>query len=195
VFVQPLLHISAPLNSTPIDRKSNKLTYYPPFTAGGVIGLILADAEGQAAPDICEGLNLLQHRGQDACGVVTCGTKGRFYQCKANGMVRDVLDAHSVASLVGSMGVGHVRYPTAGSAAHAEAQPFYVNSPYGIVLAHVSNHSQLALIDLTLTLSILLSFCLRMETLLILHIYDTTLITMLTDISTQTQILNSYSIF
>ena len=105
----------------------------------GVIGLILADSEGQAAPDICEGLNLLQHRGQDACGVVTCGTKGRFYQCKANGMVRDVLDAHSVASLVGSMGVGHVRYPTAGSAAHAEAQPFYVNSPYGIVLAHNGN--------------------------------------------------------
>lgn len=105
----------------------------------GVIGLILSDAEAQAAPDICEGLNLLQHRGQDACGVVTCGTKGRFYQCKANGMVRDVLDAHSVASLVGSMGVGHVRYPTAGSAAHAEAQPFYVNSPYGIVLAHNGN--------------------------------------------------------
>jgi len=105
----------------------------------GVIGLILADVEGQAAPDICEGLNLLQHRGQDACGVVTCGTKGRFYQCKSNGMVRDVLDAQSVASLVGSMGVGHVRYPTAGSAAHAEAQPFYVNSPYGIVLAHNGN--------------------------------------------------------
>ncbi|EGG10006.1 uncharacterized protein MELLADRAFT_95122 [Melampsora larici-populina 98AG31] len=105
----------------------------------GVIGLLLGTVEANAAPDICEGLNLLQHRGQDACGVVTCGPKGRFYQCKSNGMVRDVLDAHSVASLVGSMGVGHVRYPTAGSTAHAEAQPFYVNSPYGIVLAHNGN--------------------------------------------------------
>ncbi|KAG0143921.1 hypothetical protein CROQUDRAFT_676835 [Cronartium quercuum f. sp. fusiforme G11] len=105
----------------------------------GVIGLLLGNVEANAAPDICEGLNLLQHRGQDACGVVTCGPKGRFYQCKSNGMVRDVLDAHSVASLIGSMGVGHVRYPTAGSAAHAEAQPFYVNSPYGIVLAHNGN--------------------------------------------------------
>ncbi|KAI8451713.1 amidophosphoribosyltransferase [Phakopsora pachyrhizi] len=105
----------------------------------GVIALLLATAEANAAPDICEGLNLLQHRGQDACGVVTCGPKGRFYQCKSNGMVRDVLDAESVASLIGSMGVGHVRYPTAGSSAHAEAQPFYVNSPYGIVMAHNGN--------------------------------------------------------
>lgn len=109
----------------------------PINTTGGVIGLLLATVNANAAPDICEGLNLLQHRGQDACGVVTCGPKGRFYQCKSNGMVRDVLDAHSVSSLIGSMGVGHVRYPTAGSTAHAEAQPFYVNSPYGIVLAHV----------------------------------------------------------
>lgn len=54
-----------------------------------------------------EGLNLLQHRGQDAAGVVCCGHKGRFTQAKANGMVRDVLDAQAVASLVGSMGVGH----------------------------------------------------------------------------------------
>jgi amidophosphoribosyltransferase len=85
---------------------------------------------------------------------VTCGSGGRFYQVKANGMVRDVFDAQGVAGLKGWMGVGHgeyylilgifahqttiVRYPTAGSSAHAEAQPFYVNSPYGIVFAHVS---------------------------------------------------------
>jgi amidophosphoribosyltransferase len=92
-----------------------------------------------AAPEISEGLSLLQHRGQDACGIVTCGPKGRFFQCKANGMVRDVFDEKAIAKLIGGMGVGHVRYPTAGSSDHAEAQPFYVNSPYGIVLAHNGN--------------------------------------------------------
>ena len=124
----------------------------------GILGLLLHDPTIDAAPEIGEGLSLLQHRGQDACGMVTCGPKGRFYQCKANGMVRDVFDANAIARLVGGMGVGHgifrstlifsldldltkydcpVRYPTAGSFQNAEAQPFYVNSPYGIVLAHV----------------------------------------------------------
>ena len=104
--------------------------------------------------EISEGLALLQHRGQDACGITTCGPKGRFYQCKANGMVCDVFDSKSLSRLIGGMGVGHgeliifplihlptqniVRYPTAGTSNHAEAQPFYVNSPYGIVFAHVS---------------------------------------------------------
>ncbi|KAF9265562.1 amidophosphoribosyltransferase [Marasmius fiardii PR-910] len=105
----------------------------------GILGLLLHDASVDAAPEICEGLSLLQHRGQDACGIVTCGPKGRFYQCKANGMVRDIFDEKSIRSLVGGMGVGHVRYPTAGSFNHAEAQPFYVNSPYGIVFAHNGN--------------------------------------------------------
>ncbi|KAG2343296.1 amidophosphoribosyltransferase [Suillus weaverae] len=105
----------------------------------GILGLLLHDASVDAAPEISEGLSLLQHRGQDACGIVTCGPKGRFFQCKANGMVRDVLDEKAVAKLIGGMGVGHVRYPTAGSLDHAEAQPFYVNSPYGIVFAHNGN--------------------------------------------------------
>ncbi|KAF8912063.1 phosphoribosyltransferase-like protein [Gymnopilus junonius] len=96
-------------------------------------------ASANAASEICEGLSLLQHRGQDACGIVTCGPKGRFYQCKANGMVRDIFDANSISRLIGGMGVGHVRYPTAGSFNNAEAQPFYVNSPYGIVFAHNGN--------------------------------------------------------
>ncbi|KAJ6624541.1 phosphoribosyltransferase-like protein [Mycena sp. CBHHK59/15] len=105
----------------------------------GILGLLLHDPNVDSAPEICEGLSLLQHRGQDACGIVTCGPKGRFYQCKANGMVRDVFDANSISRLIGGMGVGHVRYPTAGSFNNAEAQPFYVNSPYGIVFAHASS--------------------------------------------------------
>ncbi|KAF9447879.1 Amidophosphoribosyltransferase [Macrolepiota fuliginosa MF-IS2] len=105
----------------------------------GILGLLLHDPAVDAAPEIAEGLSLLQHRGQDACGIVTCGPKGRFYQCKANGMVRDIFDANSISKLIGGMGVGHVRYPTAGSFNNAEAQPFYVNSPYGIVFAHNGN--------------------------------------------------------
>jgi glucosamine 6-phosphate synthetase-like amidotransferase/phosphosugar isomerase protein len=73
----------------------------------GILGLLLHDATYDAAPEICEGLSLLQHRGQDAAGIVTCGHKGRFYQCKANGMVRDVFDKKAVSRLIGSMGIGH----------------------------------------------------------------------------------------
>lgn len=105
----------------------------------GILGLLLNDSNADAAPEICEGLSLLQHRGQDACGIITCGPRGRFFQCKANGMVRDIFDANSISRLIGGMGVGHVRYPTAGSFNNAEAQPFYVNSPYGIVFAHNGN--------------------------------------------------------
>ncbi|KAJ7157021.1 phosphoribosyltransferase-like protein [Mycena crocata] len=105
----------------------------------GVLGLLLHHPNTDSASEICEGLSLLQHRGQDACGIVTCGPKGRFYQCKANGMVRDIFDSNSISRLIGGMGIGHVRYPTAGSFNNAEAQPFYVNSPYGIVFAHNGN--------------------------------------------------------
>ena len=73
----------------------------------GILGLLLHDPNVDAAAEISEGLSLLQHRGQDACGIITCGPKGRFYQCKANGMVRDIFDAASIARLVGGMGVGH----------------------------------------------------------------------------------------
>ncbi|KAM0755885.1 amidophosphoribosyltransferase [Meredithblackwellia eburnea MCA 4105] len=111
----------------------------PAILQGGVIATLLANQNHHAAAELAEGLQLLQHRGQDACGIVTCGPRGRFYQCKSNGMVRDVLDEKSLYQLIGSMGVGHVRYPTAGSSAHSEAQPFYVNSPYGIVLGHNGN--------------------------------------------------------
>ena len=73
----------------------------------GILGLLLHDPSNNAAPEICEGLSLLQHRGQDACGIITCGPKGRFFQRKANGMVRDVFDPQAISRLVGGMGVGH----------------------------------------------------------------------------------------
>jgi hypothetical protein len=76
-------------------------------TVCGIFGLLLHDTNVDAAPEICDALSLLQHRGQDACGIVTCGPKGRFYQCKANGMVRDVFDSKAVTKLIGAMGIGH----------------------------------------------------------------------------------------
>jgi amidophosphoribosyltransferase len=103
----------------------------------GIIGAILSDTRSDVISDLYEGLSLLQHRGQDAAGIITCAEKGRLYQCKGNGLVRDVFNPSLLLTLVGSMGVGHVRYPTAGTSSNAEAQPFYVNSPYGLVAAHV----------------------------------------------------------
>ncbi|KAI8825749.1 phosphoribosyltransferase-like protein [Fimicolochytrium jonesii] len=105
----------------------------------GINGVLLADSSASASAELYEGLGLLQHRGQDAAGIITCGNKGRLYQCKGNGMVRDVFEPRQLVELQGALGVGHVRYPTAGTSSNAEAQPFYVNSPYGIVFAHNGN--------------------------------------------------------
>ncbi|KAJ1867293.1 amidophosphoribosyltransferase [Coemansia sp. RSA 989] len=105
----------------------------------GVSALLLADPSQAAVGELLESLGLLQHRGQDAAGIVTCGHKGRLFQCKGNGLVRDVFTPQRLMALTGNMGVGHVRYPTAGTPADSEAQPFYVNSPYGIVMAHNGN--------------------------------------------------------
>ncbi len=102
----------------------------------GIIGVVSSYPVNQLLYD---GLQLLQHRGQDAAGIVTAeGSK--FHMHKGMGMVRDVFRTRDMRNLVGNAGIAHVRYPTAGSAASpAEAQPFYVNSPFGIVLGHNGN--------------------------------------------------------
>jgi amidophosphoribosyltransferase len=101
----------------------------------GIIGIVGKTPANQALYD---GLTVLQHRGQDAAGIMTC-EDGKLYLRKDNGLVRDVFHTRHMMKLPGSMGIGHVRYPTAGCASSAEAQPFYVNSPYGISLAHNGN--------------------------------------------------------
>lgn len=109
----------------------------------GLVGLV---GKTEVAADIYDALTVLQHRGQDAAGIVTCAG-GRFSQRKGEGLVRDVFRQQHMQRLEGTMGIGHVRYPTAGSSGTALAQPFYVNSPYGIALAHngnLTNSEQLA---------------------------------------------------
>ncbi len=101
----------------------------------GLVGLV---GQGNIAPDIYDALTVLQHRGQDAAGIMTCNG-GKFSQRKSEGLVRDVFRQHHMQRMEGSAGIGHVRYPTAGSSGPALAQPFYVNSPYGIALAHNGN--------------------------------------------------------
>jgi amidophosphoribosyltransferase len=109
------------------------------FYRCGILGLLLSDPAGISSAELLEGTHYLQHRGQDAAGIITCGPGGRLYMCKGNGMARDVFTQPRMNGLVGNMGVAHLRYPTAGGFANSEAQPFYVNSPYGLVLSHNGN--------------------------------------------------------
>jgi amidophosphoribosyltransferase len=101
----------------------------------GLVGLV---GNSNVAPKIYDALTVLQHRGQDAAGIMTFDD-GKFNLRKSVGLVRDVFKQHHMQRLEGSIGIGHVRYPTAGSSGPALAQPFYVNSPYGIALAHNGN--------------------------------------------------------
>ncbi len=107
----------------------------------GILGIM---GNGDVAQEIYDGLTTLQHRGQDSAGIMTFD--GHFNLKKGNGLVRDVFHTKNMLRLKGTMGIGHVRYPTAGSFDAAEAQPFFVNSPFGIALIHngnLTNYEQL----------------------------------------------------
>jgi amidophosphoribosyltransferase len=102
----------------------------------GILGVVATTPVNQLLYD---GLQVLQHRGQDAAGIATA-EGGRFHMHKGPGLVRDVFRTRNMRDLVGNWGIAHCRYPTAGSAWNAaEAQPFYVNSPFGLMLAHNGN--------------------------------------------------------
>ncbi|MDC4235573.1 amidophosphoribosyltransferase [Pasteurella multocida] len=102
----------------------------------GIVGIVSQSPVNQS---IYDALTLLQHRGQDAAGIVTVDDENRFRLRKANGLVSDVFEQVHMLRLQGNAGIGHVRYPTVGSSSVSEAQPFYVNSPYGLTLVHNGN--------------------------------------------------------
>jgi len=101
----------------------------------GIVGVV---STSNVNPAVYQALTVLQHRGQDAAGIATCHN-GKFFLRKSRGLIRDVFHKRHMRRLTGTMGIGHVRYPTAGNLSSAESQPFYVNSPYGIILAHNGN--------------------------------------------------------
>lgn len=102
----------------------------------GIVGI---SAETNVAAEIYDSLLMLQHRGQDAAGMVVCDADDKLQSRKSMGYVRDVFQQRHMSKLIGNYGIGHVRYPTAGGAGKEFAQPMYVNSPYGISLAHNGN--------------------------------------------------------
>ena len=101
----------------------------------GVVGLV---SKNEVSPSIYEALTVIQHRGQDAAGIATL-EEGRLHTRKQIGLVRDVFREKHINELRGQIGIGHVRYPTAGGASREFSQPLYVNSPYGISISHNGN--------------------------------------------------------
>ena len=101
----------------------------------GIVGIV---GNSPVSQYLYDGLTVLQHRGQDAAGIVTV-FENTFRLRKANGLVKDVFYTRHMMRLQGNIGIGHIRYPTAGTSSSSEAQPFYANSPYGISLAHNGN--------------------------------------------------------
>ena len=104
----------------------------------GIIGIVCANPTNYVRQSLVDSLTVLQHRGQDAAGVVTIHNN-RLHLRKDNGTVAEVFTQENMLAMVGSSGVGHVRYPTAGGSSSAEAQPLYTNTPFGIALAHNGN--------------------------------------------------------
>jgi len=102
----------------------------------GVLGIV---GKSPVSTSLYDGLTVLQHRGQDAAGILSCDENGVVNLRKDNGLVKDVFFTRHMKRLSGHIGIAHCRYPTAGSSSSAEAQPFYVNSPFGIALAHNGN--------------------------------------------------------
>ncbi|CAM9824962.1 unnamed protein product [Ascophyllum nodosum] len=107
----------------------------------GIVALLLADCDSHANQDLFDALTALQHRGQDAAGMVTCDTEARrLFMRKDNGLCKDVFQQEHMIHLRGRMGIAHCRYPTAGGAGLLEeAQPMYTNYPFGLCLAHNGN--------------------------------------------------------
>ena len=103
----------------------------------GIVGMV---GQGSVNQEIYDALLLLQHRGQDSTGIATAEPNGVFHMHKAKGQVREAFRTRDMRALLGNIGLGHVRYATQGTASsEEEAQPFYVNAPYGIVLVHNGN--------------------------------------------------------
>ena len=103
----------------------------------GIVGMV---GQGSVNQEIYDALLLLQHRGQDSTGIATAERNGVFHLAKAKGQVREAFRTRDMRALLGDIGLGHVRYATKGTASsEEEAQPFYVNAPYGIVLVHNGN--------------------------------------------------------